>query len=246
MRRHGKKGFTLIELLVVIAIVAILAALLLPALQRAKEAARRTLCMGHLNQLGRALAQYINEFGGYIPPFGGVIQFGWGKGAGWMDKLFAYADVNPTGVGPNYGGGTKQRPGPEDSERTEVFRCPSAKTYVMDGRKFLTSYIFNSRLYVDGLGGRFDIGRLRNPGIVVILYDRNVKTCEPTDADMTDEWHNDGTGDGFGAGGLWESCCNSPPFPGPHAGGYNILFADYHVRWFGVWITGKMTRRAEQ
>jgi prepilin-type N-terminal cleavage/methylation domain-containing protein len=76
----NRKGFTLIELLVVIAIVAILAALLLPALQRAKEAARQTLCAGQLNQLGRAFATYINEYGGYLPPVGGVIVRRAGRG----------------------------------------------------------------------------------------------------------------------------------------------------------------------
>ncbi len=247
MRRHRNRGFTLIELLVVIAIIAILAALLLPALQRAKEAGRRTLCMGHLSQLGRAFAQYMNEYGGYMPPFGGVILFGWGKEMGWMDKLFAYVDSNPDGRGPAYGQGSKDHPGPENSERTEVFRCPSAKNYVMDGGKYMSSYFLNSRLYSDGAGGRFDMGRLRNPPMVIVLYDRNVKTCNPQDADMTDETSGSSTGgDGYGEGGLWGSCCNSPPFPGPHAGGYNILFADYHVRWFGVWTTGKMTRHAEQ
>ena len=72
-RLHNSKGFTLIDLLVVIAIVAILAALLLPALQRAKESARQTVCAGHLSQLGRAFAQYVNEYGGYLPPVGGII-----------------------------------------------------------------------------------------------------------------------------------------------------------------------------
>jgi prepilin-type N-terminal cleavage/methylation domain-containing protein/prepilin-type processing-associated H-X9-DG protein len=61
------KGFSLIELLVVIAIIAILAALLLPALAQAKGHAQRTACLNHLRQLTLATVMYVMEHEGYFP-----------------------------------------------------------------------------------------------------------------------------------------------------------------------------------
>jgi len=65
---NGRRGFTLVELLVVIAIIAILMALILPAIARARESARRTVCASNLKQMGEILHMFADEYNGEWVP----------------------------------------------------------------------------------------------------------------------------------------------------------------------------------
>jgi prepilin-type N-terminal cleavage/methylation domain-containing protein/prepilin-type processing-associated H-X9-DG protein len=67
LSKQGRRAFTLVELLVVIAIIALLAALLLPALARAKDAGRKAACISNLRQMGIAIHTYAQDNNGRIP-----------------------------------------------------------------------------------------------------------------------------------------------------------------------------------
>ncbi len=92
---HARRGFTLIELLVVIAIIGVLIALLLPAVQAAREAARRTQCLSNLRQMGIALHGY-HDTTNVFPPGGWVAGGTAGpRWIAWSALLLPYMEQQP-------------------------------------------------------------------------------------------------------------------------------------------------------
>jgi prepilin-type N-terminal cleavage/methylation domain-containing protein len=97
MQPKSRDGFTLIELLVVIAIIAVLVALLLPAVQQAREAARRSQCQNNLKQIGLAMHNYHDTHREFPP--GLITETGWAWGAfllPYVDQPALYNVLSPS------------------------------------------------------------------------------------------------------------------------------------------------------
>ncbi len=137
-RRDPKSAFTLVELLVVIAIIGVLVALLLPAIQAAREAARRMQCVNQLKQMGLALLNHESALGEF--PTGGTEpwhdqgadEVNFSKGYGWMVQILPYVENSVLQeLSKGYGAGDVQRDQVVRGTPVSMYYCPSKRGVVI-------------------------------------------------------------------------------------------------------------------
>ena len=148
-RKNKKIGFTLIELLVVVAIIAILAAMLLPALSKARERARMASCMNNLKQISMGIAMYINDYDEYWPPAkANFYSAGYGGGT-WTLFVAPYCGipVPPNMTYSDYMFFIRSK------ATKAVFFCPSAVDYKGKRLSYGVTYDHTTNNRVSGVKG---------------------------------------------------------------------------------------------
>jgi prepilin-type N-terminal cleavage/methylation domain-containing protein/prepilin-type processing-associated H-X9-DG protein len=217
-RKPPGMGFTLIELLVVIAIIAILAAMLLPALAKAKAKGKRIACLNNMRQVGLAMHMYETDNNGRIPN---------PNHDATSDFNSQFAEDNPLKAFRPYVGAK----GPTDA--TPVYICPGARPQTKPG--YVPNALNSTAIIISQLVLDKGVSKMRNPARTVVMQENYVLMSaiwyEPENIDATlgtyTQWHTWTAS----AGSEWSGPPGREHYNNLHEQGGNLIFCDGHAEY---------------
>jgi len=201
----SRRGFTLIEMLIVIAIIALLSALIFPALGRAREGARTKVCLSNMKQLGLGFQQYVQDNGRRYPGAGAYQS--WNNNGSWVTGVDNSPLANLT-----------------------TFVPTAATADVKRGAIF--SYVKSAAVYVCPSNSDAKTKGVSYSMNCAVAFMSDVRVTEPTDVViLVDEDKNN---DGFFYAVDANSPTNrsTDSLTTLHNGGGNLLFADGHAKFY--------------